>query len=211
MCIRDSLYTEDDFIVTQKANGMKDYALRPELPQPTLGGIIGPGDIKYVDVNGDGRIDSYDKIRGVGNPSVPEIIYGFGFNAEYKGIYASIFFQGAGNTSVLLGGATPEGWFPFAWGVDQSNYRTFALDRWTEDNPRQNVLMPRLHSLSLIHISEPTRRTPISYAVFCLKKKNQYLSLIHISEPTRQAEISYAVFCLHTSENKLPYQYAVDI
>ena len=27
--------------------------------------------------------------------------------------------------------------------------------------------------LSLIHISEPTRRTPISYAVFCLKKKKQ--------------------------------------
>src|SRR5664279_4452416 len=26
------------------------------------------------------------------------------------------------------------------------------------------------HKLSLIHISEPTRRTPISYAVFCLKK-----------------------------------------
>ena len=26
-------------------------------------------------------------------------------------------------------------------------------------------------TLSLIHISEPTRRTPISYAVFCLKKK----------------------------------------
>ena len=26
-------------------------------------------------------------------------------------------------------------------------------------------------ALSLIHISEPTRRTPISYAVFCLKKK----------------------------------------
>src|SRR5664279_387768 len=28
-----------------------------------------------------------------------------------------------------------------------------------------------LQDLSLIHISEPTRRTPISYAVFCLKKK----------------------------------------
>ena len=26
------------------------------------------------------------------------------------------------------------------------------------------------YTLSLIHISEPTRRTPISYAVFCLKK-----------------------------------------
>src|SRR5665647_3406778 len=33
-------------------------------------------------------------------------------------------------------------------------------------------LKPRIYSLlSLIHISEPTRRTPISYAVFCLKKK----------------------------------------
>ena len=29
--------------------------------------------------------------------------------------------------------------------------------------------------LSLIHISEPTRRTPISYAVFCLKKKKKGL------------------------------------
>src|SRR5680860_1859272 len=31
----------------------------------------------------------------------------------------------------------------------------------------------RLLYLSLIHISEPTRRTPISYAVFCLKKKKK--------------------------------------
>ena len=30
---------------------------------------------------------------------------------------------------------------------------------------------PTASRLSLIHISEPTRRTPISYAVFCLKKK----------------------------------------
>ena len=29
------------------------------------------------------------------------------------------------------------------------------------------------NNLSLIHISEPTRRTPISYAVFCLKKKKK--------------------------------------
>src|SRR5665647_419657 len=32
----------------------------------------------------------------------------------------------------------------------------------------------RRSGLSLIHISEPTRRTPISYAVFCLKKKNKH-------------------------------------
>ena len=33
------------------------------------------------------------------------------------------------------------------------------------------TLNPANTYLSLIHISEPTRRTPISYAVFCLKKK----------------------------------------
>src|SRR5665647_2308877 len=32
------------------------------------------------------------------------------------------------------------------------------------------VQLVQIADLSLIHISEPTRRTPISYAVFCLKK-----------------------------------------
>ena len=36
-----------------------------------------------------------------------------------------------------------------------------------------NVNLGVSRDLSLIHISEPTRRTPISYAVFCLKKKKQ--------------------------------------
>eukprot|EP01016_Furgasonia_blochmanni_P034359 TRINITY_DN369_c0_g1_i4.p1 TRINITY_DN369_c0_g1~~TRINITY_DN369_c0_g1_i4.p1 ORF type:complete len:112 (-),score=6.91 TRINITY_DN369_c0_g1_i4:14-349(-) len=34
-----------------------------------------------------------------------------------------------------------------------------------------NLFSETIGNLSLIHISEPTRRTPISYAVFCLKKK----------------------------------------
>ena len=33
-----------------------------------------------------------------------------------------------------------------------------------------------MHALSLIHISEPTRRYAISYAVFCLKKKTYEIS-----------------------------------
>ena len=32
-------------------------------------------------------------------------------------------------------------------------------------------------NLSLIHISEPTRRTPISYAVFCLKQQGSFTSI----------------------------------
>ncbi len=143
--IADRLYKEEDFIVSSNPNGTYNYTLRDHLPQPTLGGLLGPGDIKYKDINGDGVIDAYDRVRGVGNPSVPEIVYGFGISLQYKGFYANAFFQGVANTSVRLGGSTPEGWYPFSWGVDQSNYRKFALDRWTTENPSQDVLMPRLH------------------------------------------------------------------
>ena len=45
-----------------------------------------------------------------------------------------------------------------------------------ELNLTDPALIEGIHAqyLSLIHISEPTRRTPISYAVFCLKKKKKH-------------------------------------
>ena len=67
-----------------------------------------------------------------------------------------------------------------------------TANAFTED--RRRVLEAGMNEhLSLIHISEPTRRTPISYAVFCLKKKKK-MTLIPISEPTRRTPITYAVF-----------------
>src|SRR5665647_171735 len=50
---------------------------------------------------------------------------------------------------------------------DQSN--VFQLDEIIEGIPVHRVKHSNIRDLSLIHISEPTRRTPISYAVFCLK------------------------------------------
>ena len=44
------------------------------------------------------------------------------------------------------------------------------------------------YELSLIHISEPTRQAEISYAVFCLKKKNT-MTQIHNSEPPERGRI----------------------
>src|SRR5664279_322142 len=40
-------------------------------------------------------------------------------------------------------------------------------------HPDTGIQFAGVQTLSLIHISEPTRRTPISYAVFCLKKKKK--------------------------------------
>lgn len=142
--IAERLYTEDDFIRTQNSNGTYSYELKPGLPSVGLGGILGPGDIKYSDLNNDGIIDSKDMMRGVGHPYNPEINYGFGLNAEYKGFYVSGFFQGTANTSILLSEGNNTFW-PFNWGIEKSNYRTDFLDRWTAENPRQDVLIPRLH------------------------------------------------------------------
>src|SRR5680860_1659278 len=59
-----------------------------------------------------------------------------------------------------------------------AGYGTFVLKE-----TQSQVLLCRPSNkrseLSLIHISEPTRRTPISYAVFCLKKKNNQQKQLH--------------------------------
>src|SRR5664279_6181742 len=52
--------------------------------------------------------------------------------------------------------------------------RLAAQGRQSQDIAEElDISRPTVQLLSLIHISEPTRRTPISYAVFCLKKKKQ--------------------------------------
>ena len=43
----------------------------------------------------------------------------------------------------------------------------------TKRNLSEDLCRGAVQSLSLIHISEPTRHLRISYAVFCLKKKNK--------------------------------------
>ena len=58
--------------------------------------------------------------------------------------------------------------------------RGFMIKGMFDINPRLIGLVVRgVEILSLIHISEPTRRTPISYAVFCLKKKKRKTKTKH--------------------------------
>lgn len=87
--IADGLYSEDDFIITGEGTD-RIYELKEGVPSGLSAGVM-PGDIKYKDLNGDGLINSYDQVQDVGNPSVPELVYGFGLNAEWKGWYAGVF------------------------------------------------------------------------------------------------------------------------
>ena len=51
--------------------------------------------------------------------------------------------------------------------------------QWTDDSIQ--AVKYALVSLSLIHISEPTRQAEISYAVFCLKKKKKTKNPHHVA------------------------------
>lgn len=110
------------------------------------------GDIKYKDLNGDGKIDDYDKVP-IGWGSIPEIMYGFGFTVAYKNVSVSTLFQGAANVDAMLSG---EGMMPFSQGLSRGNLMSNIGDRWTEDNPSQNVFYPRLMDGNLNMNYEPS-------------------------------------------------------
>lgn len=110
-------------------------------PKQTFGDVR-PGDVKYLDLNGDGIIDIEDRTP-IGYSSIPEIIYGFGTQFDYKGFDFGLFFRGQGNVTYTLGGST---FIPFLEGVGKHNLYTKALDRWTVENPNPNAFYPRLMS-----------------------------------------------------------------
>jgi TonB-linked SusC/RagA family outer membrane protein len=51
-----------------------------------------PGDMKYKDVNGDGKVNAEDRV--VVSGAFPKFNYGFNFTADYKSLDISLFFQG---------------------------------------------------------------------------------------------------------------------
>ncbi len=101
---------------------------------------VRPGDIKYLDVNGDGVIDSYDEVA-IGYSNIPELVYGFGFQLAYNGIDLGVFFRGQGRVSYMMEG---EGFVPFEQGGTRGNLFKEALDRWTPENPNPGAFYPRL-------------------------------------------------------------------
>ena len=103
-----------------------------------------PGDIRYKDLNDDGKVDSSDQ-TWMGHPNVPEMFYGFGAEMKWKQFDFSFLFQGAGNRSTYLSAA----WYFQPFQADRGpkwmgNVMTIFLDRWTEDNPDPNAFSPRL-------------------------------------------------------------------
>jgi len=131
----------------QQAKGLvavglfKDYNDIRNSPRQTYGAYM-PGDIKYKDINGDGVIDDND-IVAIGSTRVPNLIYGVGASATWKGLDLNVHFQGAGKSSYFINGPAV---YPFSvivqgntlpWGnilTDMEN------NYWSTNNtPEQNA------------------------------------------------------------------------
>lgn len=124
----------------EELDNMPDYYTQFGLDKQQLRA----GDIRYEDLNDDGKITEAD-MTWIGNPAMPEIVYGFGASLNYKGFDFSFLFQGGANRSSYLSG----GWYFYPFQADRGpkfmgNVMTIFKDRWTVDNPDPHAFSPRL-------------------------------------------------------------------
>src|SRR5690606_21971320 len=119
-------------------------------PRQNFGITPRGGDIKFRDVNGDGQISALDQVP-IGNPTVPEIVYGFGFSLGYKGFDFSSFFQGLANESFWIDVAATSPFARYVYpgesisGVLQNQVlKAYADSYWSEDRRDVQALWPRL-------------------------------------------------------------------
>ena len=103
------------------------------------------GDIKYKDINNDGKIDDQDKVP-IGYPTTPEINYGFGFSAGYKGLDLSVFFQGSARSSFWI---SPADIAPFTQNGGGQLLQEIADNHWSEDDRNLYAFWPRLSDSSI--------------------------------------------------------------
>jgi len=114
-------------------------------PRQELGSIPQAGDIKYKDINGDGRVNSDDQVH-IGYPTVPEINYGFGLSGGYKNFDLSCFFQGQDRVSFFIDpNARRDDRFGIAPFADHRGaLKIIADDHWNPNNPVSHAFWPRL-------------------------------------------------------------------
>lgn len=125
----DGIFQNQDEINAYKNN-------KGELMQPKAQ----PGDVRFVDYNGDGIIDDNDKTK-IGK-GMPDWSFGFTVGADWKGFDLNLFFQGTAGNDIYD--------FSQRSDVPAMNRPSWILDRWhgegtsnriprmTSENPNEN-------------------------------------------------------------------------
>jgi len=85
-----------------------------------------PGDIRFVDQNGDGQITDEDRVM-IGNP-YPDFTLGLNLNTRWKNFDLNMFWYGAFGHDIFTGGTRRHD-------LNMPNWKSDVLNRWTEENP----------------------------------------------------------------------------
>ena len=114
--------------------------------QSFFGSTVMPGDIKYRDVNGDGKISSEDRVMLSPYGNQPRIQYGFGVSVQWRDFDLSVFFNGSAQRRIMLDPAQLQ---PFnqMWTADRNLMTWIADNHWVEGGDNSNVEWPRLGTL----------------------------------------------------------------
>ncbi|MDR1336755.1 MAG: TonB-dependent receptor [Tannerella sp.] len=110
---------------------------------PKQFGTYMAGDIKYRDVNGDGEITADDYVV-LGYPTVPELVYGFGFSAGYRDFDLSAFFSGQGRVSMIINSGYITPFVDRGDGQETGLLNAIADNHWSEAGRDPYAFFPRL-------------------------------------------------------------------
>jgi TonB-linked SusC/RagA family outer membrane protein len=126
----EGLYTQAEI---DQINNPNEQVVRPAY------GIVRAGDIKYTDLNGDGKIDEND-ISVIGSSHATSV-YSLTLNASWRNFNLWACFD------MQLGRKTIDGstaYNDYYWVNAEKKYPAHLINRWTVDNPDPNAAYPRL-------------------------------------------------------------------
>ena len=136
-------YTLDDFDVSTTSDGKTKYTLKAGLPKSTLSGnnYLQPGDLKYEDVNGDGKIDNKDQVElGKSGTYGAPLTLGLNLTLKYKNW--TLFMVGDGQF-----GAKGMKNSSYYFMSGENKYSVNARGRWTPETAA-TATHPRLTTMS---------------------------------------------------------------
>ncbi len=136
-------YTLDDFDVSTTSDGKTKYTLKAGLPKSTLSGnnYLQPGDLKYEDVNGDGKIDNKDQVElGKSGTYGAPLTLGLNLTLKYKNW--TLFMVGVGQFGAK--GLKNSSYY-FMSG--ENKYSVNARGRWTPETAA-TATHPRLTTMA---------------------------------------------------------------
>jgi TonB-linked SusC/RagA family outer membrane protein len=147
---------------------------------PTYAANSKPGDVKYVDLNKDGKIDANDMTNiGV---SFPKYTFGLNTDLSYKNFELNLLLQGAAKVDARLSGALAE-----MGNQEGFTHQLYANNYWTPDNP--NARFPRPVKFDLRNVATSDR---LVYDGSYLRLKNIQLSYNIPEKLIRKAYMSRA-------------------